>query len=102
MKFVKMLILLFTHQSLLIILLMILFSKTQQAKGVSMTYNNVKNTILFLNKFIRDINFKLWKVFQKPFLFASMIALQNDEKYFLFHLKSSSHCHDIQMFVLTF
>ena len=29
------------------------------------------------------------------FLFVSMIALQNEEKCFLFHLKSSFHYHDI-------
>ena len=42
-------------------------------------------------------------MFQKKiFLFASMIALQNDEKCFLFDLKSSFRSQDIQIFVLTF
>ena len=40
-------------------------------------------------------------IFYQIFIFHQMIALKNYEKCFLFHLKSSFHSRDIQLFVFS-
>ena len=64
--------------------------------------NRDKNTTLIIFLLLRCKFLKLEPSEKKVFLFALMRTNKNDKKCFLFHLKSSPHSQDNEIFVLTF